>query len=75
MEYARETYSGAMSVGYSRMTVVLMKCIQELSAKVTALEGEDSSSDTKIAALEVKDAEYATTITALTARITALESA
>ena len=38
VEYARETYSGAMSVGYSRMTVVLMKCIQELSAKVTALE-------------------------------------
>jgi hypothetical protein len=74
---------------YSEFISPMMKAIQELSAKVTALEGEDSSSDTKIAALEAKDtaseakivaleakdAEYATTITALTARITALESA
>ena len=60
---------------YTDIVPVLVKAIQELSAKVTALEGEDSSSDTKIAALETKDAEYATTITALTARITALENA
>ena len=71
------------------MSAMLVKAIQELSAKVTALEGEDSSSDTKIAALEAKDTaseakivaleakdvEYAATITALTARITVLENA
>jgi hypothetical protein len=106
-----------LSMSYMQIIPVLVKAVQELSAKVTALEGEDSSSDTKIAALEAKDtaseakivaleaedtankakvatletedvankakitaletkdAEYATTIAALTARITALESA
>jgi len=78
-----------LAVSDSVLVPVLVKAVQELSAKVTALEGEDSSSDTKIAALEAKDTaseakiaaleakdvEYATTIAALTARITALESA
>ena len=46
---------------------ILVKAVQELSAKVEALEGEDSSSDTKIAALEAKD-------TASEAKIVALEA-
>jgi hypothetical protein len=45
----------------------MVKAIQELSAKVTALEGEDSSSDTKIAALEAKDVASEASITALEA--------
>jgi hypothetical protein len=66
---------GQWGLAPTTLIPVLVKAIQELSAKVTVLEGEDSSSDTKIAALEAKDVEYATTITALTARITALENA
>ena len=57
----------AMSVVESQFISVLIKAVQELSAKVTALEGEDSSSDTKIAALEAKD-------TASEAKIVALEA-
>ena len=77
------------SINKPYLVAILTKAVQELSAKVTALEGEDSSSDTKIAALEAedtankakivaleaKDAEYATAITALTERIATLESA
>ena len=33
-----EHVQGAMSIGYSRVTVILLKAVQELSAKVTALE-------------------------------------
>jgi len=88
-EATKLTYKGAMSVGYTSLIPYLIKAIQELSAKVTALEDEDVANKAKVAtletedvankakitALEAKDAEYATTIAALTARITALESA
>ena len=43
------------SMPYGKFVSILVKAVQELSAKVTALEGEDSSSDTKIAALEAED--------------------
>ena len=33
-----ESYTGEMSIGYSRISVILLKAIQELSTKVTALE-------------------------------------
>ena len=46
---------------------LLIKAVQELSAKVTALESEDSSSDTKIAALEAKDTASEASIAALEA--------
>ena len=55
------------SLSMTRMIPMLVKAIQELSAKVTALEGEDSSSDTKIAALEAKDVASEASITALEA--------
>ena len=59
----------------------MVKAIQELSAKVTALEGEDSSSDTKIAALEAEDVANKAKVTTLEnentankTKITALET-
>jgi hypothetical protein len=57
-----------MGVAKQELVPVLIKAVQELSAKVTALE-------TKITALEAKDTATDTAMAALTARITTLESA
>ena len=72
---------GEWTVKRGLLVPLLIEAVKELSAKVTALEGEDSSSDTKIAALEAKDTASEAKIAALEAedtankaKITALET-
>jgi hypothetical protein len=68
-------YTDLKRIRVGALVPMLVKAIQELSAKVTALETKDTNIDSSITTLTNKDTSIDSAIAALTTRVAALESA